>query len=99
MNLQWLHNEVARVVDPGESFAIRLDIWDHRHGGVEVEVSIWDGHQHFAGPTPEAALAKLREDYEGPKPPADVIPSEVVVPNKIRVLAPTPGSTPDPVEF
>ncbi|HAM55097.1 MAG TPA: hypothetical protein DCQ64_06715 [Candidatus Rokubacteria bacterium] len=83
MNFRWLHDEVAKLVDPGESFAIRLDIWDLRRGGVKVEVSIWDGHRHYEGPTPEAALATLRDAYEGPKPSADVIPSKVLMPTEI----------------
>ena len=79
MNFQWLHDEVAKLVHPNKSFEITLNIWDHRRGGVNVTVSIWDGHQHFAGSTPEAALASLLGVY-APKPSANVIPSEVVVP-------------------
>jgi len=82
MNFKWLHDEVAKLVDPGEPFAIELDIWDHRRGGVEIEVSIWDGHRHFVGPTPEAVLATLRAAYE-PQSSADAIPVLMLLPDGV----------------
>ena len=93
MNLQWLHDEVAKILDADVSFCIGLDVWDHRRAadGLNVEVAIWDGHRHFAGPTPQAALDQLKLAYNIPAG-SELTLSAVVVPVS------APSSTSDPVE-
>ena len=98
MNLKALHDEVAAILDQDRSFNVSVEVWDHRRdGSVSIEVAIWDGRTHFTGPTPDAALQQLKMAYG--LSTSSMIPSHVIMPETIKVASPTPGSTPDPVEF
>ena len=61
MTLTQLNAELRRVLNG--SYAIDVQVWNHRHDGHEcvVEWSIWNADTaiHYKAPTAEGALAKL----------------------------------------
>ncbi len=64
-DLVLLHAQVKDVLRADQSFCIELEVWDRRRlgTGLDVEVSIWDGSQHFRGATPDEAVMALLRHY------------------------------------
>lgn len=65
MTFAELFAEVGKVLQR-HSYSIEVEAWCHRHDAGDneqtLEWSIWDAHhnKHYKGPTPEAALDRLR---------------------------------------
>ena len=61
MNLKALYEDVRRIMPTGY-FCLKLEVWQYDDQDArppEVTISIYDGNEHFKGPTPDVALALL----------------------------------------
>ena len=81
-----LHAQVRDMLPERTAFCIELEVWDRRRlgTGLDVEVRIWDGSQHFRGATPDEALMDLLQAYGE----TEVLPEDlglVVVPEGAEV--------------
>ncbi len=92
MDLKALVQAVKAVMSarPGnQSFSVNIEAWCHERpscdGGyvTRVEVSIWDGGEHYRGPTPEVALQFFLAKRGRPQE----IPSEVILPEPTERVA------------
>ena len=90
MDLRQLAEDVEALMSTRyqhQSFLVGLEVCRHArlYGyDTKIEIAIWDGTDHFRGPTPAAALARMREAYEPDARGVDAV-SDVQVPETIEV--------------
>lgn len=65
INLRELYEAVQRVLPrPTDAFSVKVEVWHYGTGDdPTIQVNIWDDERHYAGATPEEALAKFMASH------------------------------------